>query len=109
MRKILIRNSGEREELMIILSKIDYDGTDLKADLEKLDRVHRRIQRKLRSGKIEGPYFPQDASLLYIFHVEKYEWLNQAGRIWFEEAAKEGLAFTPKSYEVAVTPKEFFG
>ena len=94
---------------MIILQKIDYDGNDLKSDLRKLDKIHKKIQRTLKSGKIEGPYFPQDSSLLYIFNVENYEWLNRAGRIWFEEMSKEGLEFTPKGYEVAVTPKEFFG
>ncbi len=95
---------------MIILQKIDYDGDDLKSDLKKLEKVHATIQEKIgRTGKIDGPYFPQDASLLYIFHVEKYEWLNQTGRLWFGEVRKGGLPFTPKSYEVAVTPEEFFG
>jgi len=94
---------------MIILSKIDYDGNDLKSDLKKLEQLHSKIQSKLGTGKIEGPFLPQDASLLYIFHVDKYEWLNQAGRIWFEEVGKAGLPFTPKSYEIAVTPEEFFG
>ncbi len=94
---------------MIILQKIDYDGNDLKSDLKKLEEVHATVQGKIKTGKIEGPYFPQDSSLLYIFHVEKYEWLNQAGRIWFEEIGKRGLQFSPKSYEVAVTPEEFFG
>jgi hypothetical protein len=93
---------------MIILQKIDYDGEDLNGDLKKLDEVHSKIQQKV-GGKVDGPYFPQDASLLYIFHVDKYEWINQAGRIWMNEISKAELPFTPKSYEVAVTPREFFG
>ncbi|MDA4128938.1 MAG: hypothetical protein OK422_05750 [Thaumarchaeota archaeon] len=93
---------------MIILWKADYDGKDIKADLKKLEKINAKIQRKI-GGKIDGPYFPQDASLLYIFHVDKFEWLNQSGRIWFEETAKAKLPFIPKSYEVAVSPKEFFG
>lgn len=93
---------------MIILVKMDYDGEDLPADLKKLDEIHSRIQAKI-GGKADGPYFPQDASLLFIFHVDKYEWLNQAGRLWLNEISKAKLPFSPKTYEVAVTPKEFFG
>ena len=93
---------------MIILWKADYEGDNLQADLRKLDRLQQKIQKKV-GGKVEGPYFPQDASVLYIFHVEEYEWLNRAGRTYFAEAAKSGLRFVPKSYEVAVTPEEFFG
>jgi hypothetical protein len=52
---------------------------------------------------------PQDASLLYIIHIDKFESLNQAGRFWIDKISKAKLPFTPKSYEVAVTPKEFFG
>jgi hypothetical protein len=93
---------------MIILWKADYDGEDIQADLKKLDAIQSKIQRKI-GGKFEGPYFPQDASVLYIFHVDEYEWLNRAGRMFFTEIAKTRLAFTPRAYEVAVTPKEFFG
>jgi hypothetical protein len=93
---------------MIVLEKMDYDGDDLLGDLKKLDEIHSRIQQKI-GGKIEGPYFPQDASLLYIFHIDKFESLNQSGRLWINEIAKAKLPFTPKSYEIGVTPKEFFG
>ena len=45
---------------MIIIWKGDYDGDDLKGDLSKLDEIQAQIQKKI-GGKIEGPYFPQDA------------------------------------------------
>jgi hypothetical protein len=93
---------------MIIIWKADYEGADIQADLKKLDAIQSRIQKKI-GGEFDGPYFPQDASVLYIFHVDEYEWLNQAGRMFFSEVAKAGLAFIPKTYEVAVTPQEFFG
>ena len=95
-------------QVMIILWKADYDGDDIQRDLEKLNKINSEVQKKL-GGKIEGPYFPQDASVLYIFNVKEYEWLNKAGRIWFDEAKKANLQFVPKTYEVAVTPDEFFG
>ncbi len=93
---------------MIIIWKADYEGEDIQADLKKLGKIQLRIQEKI-GGKIDGPYFPQDASVLYIFHVDKYEWLNQAGRLWFAEVEKAKLPITPSTYEIAVTPKEFFG
>jgi hypothetical protein len=93
---------------MIILWKADYEGSNLKEDLAKLNQLQAKIQQKI-GGKVDGPYFPQDASVLYIFHVDQYEWLNKAGRIYFSEIAENNLAFVPKSYEVCVTPEEFFG
>ncbi|MBI3023653.1 MAG: hypothetical protein HYY68_08030 [Thaumarchaeota archaeon] len=93
---------------MIILWKADYEGKNIRGDLKKLDKIHSKVQKRI-GGKIDGPYFPQDASVLYIFHVDEYEWLNKAGRIWFSEAEKARLQFVPKSYEVAVTSLEFFG
>jgi len=93
---------------MIIIWKADYEGDDIRTDLKKLDDIQSKIQKRI-GGRFEGPYFPQDASVLYIFHVDEYEWLNKAGRIYFAEVAKAELPFIPKAYEVAVTPQEFFG
>ncbi|HUK51012.1 MAG TPA: hypothetical protein VLV18_08235 [Terriglobales bacterium] len=93
---------------MIILVRIDYEGSDLQKDLKKMNEIHSKIE-KATSGKIEGPYFPQQSTLLYIFHVDKYERLNEAGRVWYSEMGKLKLPFVPNTYEVAVTPQEFFG
>ena len=93
---------------MIILWKADYDGKDLQTDLKKLHEVQSQIQQKI-GGTSDGPFFPQDASVLYIFHVKDYEWLNKAGRIFFSAAGAQNLGFVPKCYEIAVTPEEFFG
>jgi hypothetical protein len=93
---------------MIILVRIDYEGNDLQNDLNKMNAVHSQIE-KATGGKIEGPYFPQQSTLLYIFHVDKYERLNEAGRIFYAEMTKLKLPFVPNTYEVAVTPREFFG
>lgn len=93
---------------MIILIRLDYEGADLQSDLKKMNEIHAKIE-KVTKGKIEGPYFPQQSSLLYIFHVDKYERLNEAGRVFYAEMAKLKLPFVPNTYEVAVTPQEFFG
>jgi hypothetical protein len=92
---------------MIIIQRMDADISDRKI-VQKLDKINAQITKKL-GGKIDGPYFPQDAALMYIFHVDRYEWLSEAGRIWMEMVADEKIGVTPLRYEIAVTPKEFFG
>ena len=93
---------------MIILVRLDYEGNNLQNDLKKMSEINSKIESKF-AGKIEGPYFPQQSTLLYIFHVDKYERLNEAGRVFYAEMAKLKLPFVPNTYEVAVTPEEFFG
>ena len=93
---------------MIILVRLDYEGDDFQNDLTKMNKIHSKIE-KVIGGKIEGPYLPQSATLLYIFYVDKYERLNEAGRIFYAEVSKQKLPFVPNTYEVAVTPTEFFG
>lgn len=93
---------------MIILIRIDYEGDDLKNDLEKLNEIQAKIE-KATGGKIEGPYLPQQSTILLIFHVDRYERLNEAGRLWYSEMARLKLPFVPDTYEIAVTPEEFFG
>ena len=96
------------ERDLIILVRLDYEGEDLQKDLKKMNEINAKIEKAV-GGKIDGPYFPQSSSLLYIFHVDKYERLNEAGRIFYAEVSKLKLPFVPNTYEVAVTPKEFFG
>ena len=93
---------------LIILIRMDYEGDDLQRDLARLEEINAKITAKT-GGKMDGPYLPQQNTVLYIYHVDKYERLNEAGRLFFAENAKLKLAFVPVTYEVAVTPKEFFG
>ena len=93
---------------MIILVRMDYEGDDLQNDLKKMSEINSKIESKIK-GKIEGPFFPQESTLLYIIHVDKYERLNEAGRTFYAEMSKLKLPFVPDTYEIAVTPEEFFG
>ena len=93
---------------MIILVRLDYEGDDLQNDLKKMSEINSKIESRI-GGKIEGPFFPQQSTLLFIFHVDKYERLNEAGRTFYAEMSKLKLPFVPATYEVAVTPEEFFG
>jgi hypothetical protein len=93
---------------MIILVRLDYEGDDLQNDLKKMSEINSKIESRI-GGKIEGPFFPQQSTLLFIFHVDKYERLNEAGRTFYAEMSKLKLPFVPDTYEIAVTPEEFFG
>ena len=93
---------------MLILIRLDYEGDDLQNDLRKMNEINSKIASKI-NGRIEGPFLPQQSSVLYLFHVDKYERLNEAGRVFYSEMSKAKLAFVPDTYEVAVTPEEFFG
>jgi hypothetical protein len=93
---------------MIILVRLDYEGEDLQNDLKRMSEVNSKIESRI-GGKIEGPFFPQQSTLLFIFHVDKYERLNEAGRTFYAEMSKLKLPFVADTYEVAVTPEEFFG
>ncbi len=91
---------------MIVIWKADFDGTD-----KELERVNKKFEElsKKHGYKIDGPYYPQDASLLYIMHTKVYENLNKSGREFLRWSMKEKIPITPLRYEVAVTPKEFWG
>lgn len=90
---------------MLILWKANFDG-----DRDELQTVDHKIKdlSKDQGYTIDGPYYPQDASLLYLIHGS-IEQMNESGRQllpWLEE---EDIDLTPLEYEVAVTPDEFWG
>lgn len=89
---------------MIILIRIDYQGNDLQNDLKKLNEIHAKIE-KTTGGKVEGPYLPQQSTILVLFHVDKYERLNEAGRVWYAEMSRLKLPFVADTYEIAVNQK----
>lgn len=90
---------------MLILWRADFDG-----DTKQLERVNAKFQEtaKKYGFRYEGPYYPQDASLLYLIHGT-VEQMNQSGREFLPWAAKEGIPITPVRYEIAVSPQEFWG
>ena len=91
---------------MKVIWKADVESE--KTDWKKLDRITKEVAKK--SGmKIEGPYLPQDASVMYIFDTPDLETMNRGGRAWFEAAAKAKLKVTPLRYEIALSPEEFWG
>ena len=52
---------------MIIIWYADFDGTD--EDLIKVNRIFAEITQNI-GGIVEGPYYPQTESLMYIFKVK---------------------------------------
>lgn len=91
---------------MIIIWYADFEGDE--KDLRKANSIIQEVTKKV-GGSADGPYYPQDADLMYIFKVKNYDWLNQAGRIFLPRVVKEGIKITPKRYEVAVSADEFWG
>jgi hypothetical protein len=90
---------------MLIIWYADFDGTE--EDLEKVTVLLRESMDEM-GGRVEGPYFPQNEALMYLFKVKKFEQLNQSGRIFLKKVDEEGINITPVRYEVAVTPEEFW-
>ncbi|MDX1611212.1 MAG: hypothetical protein R3185_02500 [Candidatus Thermoplasmatota archaeon] len=91
---------------MKILWYADFDGTD--DELAAMNEIFSQIVDEL-GGTVEGPFYPQDASLMYIIDCPQYEWLNESGRRFLPKVQEKGIQVTPVRYEVAVTPEEFWG
>ena len=70
---------------LIIIWKADYEGEHFEEDLRKLQALQKHIQEEI-GGTAEGPFLPQDASVVYIFHVKEYEWLNKAAESTFPKS-----------------------
>ncbi len=92
--------------MVLIIWKADFEGDD-----KQLARVNDLLERTTKEvgGKIDGPYYPQDASLMYLIWAKQYEDVNRSGRKFLAAVQKEKLPITPLRYEVAVTPEEFWG
>jgi hypothetical protein len=91
---------------MLIIWYADFVGTN--EDLKKVNRIFKEITDNV-GGSVKGPYYPQKESLMYIFNIDNYDWLNQSGRIFLKRIEEEEIDITPVRYEVAVTPEEFWG
>jgi len=92
--------------MVLVIWKADFEGDD-----RQLARVNELLEQTTKEvgGRIDGPYYPQDASLLYLVWTKQFEDMNRSGRKLLSQIAKEKLPLTPLRYEVAVTPKEFWG
>jgi len=92
--------------MVLVIWKADFEGDD-----KQLARVNELMEETAKAvgAKVDGPYYPQDASLLYLMWAKEYEDMNRSGRVLLQKVMKEKLPLTPLRYEVAVTPKEFWG
>ncbi len=90
---------------MLILWRANFDGTE--DEMETADRKLKDLAKD-HGSQIDGPYYPQDASLLYLFHGT-IEQMNETGRSFIPWLDDQGIPMTPLEYEIAVTPDEFWG
>lgn len=94
---------------MLTLWYADFSGTE-----KELDRVNELLDRAAKEAgvgmKRMGPYLTQGgADYLWVFEMEKFEDMSLTGRRFLRMVQKEKLPLTPMRYEVAVTPREFWG
>ena len=92
--------------MVLVIWKADFDGNA--KQLARADVLIREAANAVGT-KVDGPYYPQDASLMYLMWTKAFEDMNRSGRVLLDKVAREKLPLTPLRYEVAVTPKEFWG
>ncbi|MCA1814679.1 MAG: hypothetical protein LC624_12165 [Halobacteriales archaeon] len=90
---------------MLTIWRADFDGD--RNQLDKFDRKFRELAKK-HGAQLDGPFLPQDASLLYLANHAPGK-LNAAGPELLAWVRKEGIPITPLRYEIAQTLEEFWG
>lgn len=92
---------------MLILWYAKFLGSE-----EELGKVNETINAVAGEvgGSVDGPYYPQDEDLLYLFKFDRFEKMTECGRtvlVKLEEAGIEGLRSS--CYKIAVTKEEYWG
>ena len=91
---------------MLILWYARFSGTD--EEMEKVNETIKTVTGEV-GGTVDGPYYPQDEDLLYLFKFEKFEKMSECGRnvlLKLEEAGIGGLHSS--CYKIAVTKEEYW-
>ncbi len=90
---------------MLIIWKANFSGTR-----EQLEKVKRKLEElaKTNGEKVDGPYYAQDADLLWLFWTKSGN-IGQSGRKFLPWVAENKIPIEPVGYEIGVTEKEFWG
>ena len=92
--------------MVLVIWRADFDGNE--KQLARADELIRESAKAVGT-KVDGPYYPQDAAVMYLMWTKAFEDMNRSGRVLLDKLAREKLPLVPLRYEVAVTPKEFWG
>ena len=88
---------------MLVIWKANFSGT--REQLAKVNTKLAEISKK-NGGKVDGPYYAQDADLMWLFWSDS---INAGGRDFLPWVQKEKIPIEPVGWEVGVTEKEFWG
>lgn len=89
---------------MLVIWKANFGGTA--EQLEKTKDKLKEIAAK-EGGKVDGPYYAQDADLLWLLWTKSRE-LNLGGREFLPWVTKNKIPIEPVSWELGLTPEEFW-
>ncbi len=90
---------------MLVIWKANFGGT--REQLAKANEKLRELAAK-HGEKVDGPYYAQDADLLWLFWTRSGN-LGETGREFLPWLAKSGVALEPVRWEIAISEKEFWG
>lgn len=90
---------------MLVIWKANFSGTQ-----EQLEKVKAKLEEvsKKSGDRIDGPYYAQDADLMWLFWTEARN-IGLGGREFLPWVEENEIPIEPVSYEIGVTEKEFWG
>ncbi|MFQ5910419.1 MAG: hypothetical protein ACE5IJ_06830 [Thermoplasmata archaeon] len=90
---------------MLVIWKANFGGTS-----EQLEMVKGKMEEMARESgeKIDGPYYAQDADLLWLFWTKTSN-IGLGGRDFLPWVQENKIPIEPVSWEIGVTEKEFWG
>ena len=90
---------------MLVLWKANFSGS--KEQLEKVTAKLKELAKE-HGEKVDGPYYAQDADLLYLTWTKSGN-IGISGREFLPWVMKNKIPLEPVSGQVALTEKEFWG
>lgn len=90
---------------MLVLWKANFSGS--KEQLEKVTAKLKELAKE-HGEKVDGPYYAQDADLLYLTWTKSGN-IGISGREFLPWVMKNKIPLEPVSWQVALTEKEFWG
>lgn len=90
---------------MLVIWKANFSGTR-----EQLAQVKAKLEEigKKSGERIDGPYYAQDADLLWLFWTHAGN-IGLGGRDFLPWVEENEIPIEPVSFEIGVTEEEFWG
>lgn len=89
---------------MLVMWKANFSGTK-----EQLAKVTAKLQElaKKQGGKVDGPYYAQDADVLYLMWT-KAGTIGMSGKDFLPWVTENKIPIEPASFSVALTDQEMW-